>query len=47
MEKDNDSLVEARLPTKFGDFRLIAFPGDSDDKENLALIMGNTEGKRK
>ena len=44
MEKNDDSLVEARLPTKFGDFRLIAFPGDSDDKENLALIMGNTEG---
>jgi 3,4-dihydroxy 2-butanone 4-phosphate synthase/GTP cyclohydrolase II len=44
MEKDNDSLVEARLPTKFGDFRLIAFPGDSEDKENLALIMGDTDG---
>ena len=44
MEKNNDSLVEARLPTKFGDFRLIAFPGDSEDKENLALIMGNLDG---
>ena len=44
MKKDNDSLVEARLPTKFGDFRLIAFPGDSEDKENLALIMGDTDG---
>ena len=44
MKKDNDSLVEARLPTKFGNFRLIAFPGDNEDKENLALIMGNTEG---
>ena len=43
MEKNNDSLVEARLPTKFGDFRLIAFPGDSEDKENLALIMGNLD----
>ena len=44
MEKDNDSLVEARLPTKFGDFKLIAFPGDSEDKENLALIMGDADG---
>ena len=44
MGKNNDSLVEARLPTKFGDFRLIAFPGDSEDKENLALIMGNLDG---
>ena len=43
MKKDNDSLVEARLPTKFGNFRLVAFPGDSEDKENLALIMGKTE----
>ena len=41
MKKDNDSLVEARLPTKFGNFRLIAFPGDNEDKENLALIMGD------
>ena len=40
MEKDIDSLVEARLPTKFGNFKLIAFPGDSKDKEDLALIMG-------
>ena len=35
-----ESLVEARLPTKFGDFKLVAFPGDSKEKEDLALIMG-------
>ena len=40
MEKNIDALVEARLPTKFGNFKLIAFPGDSKDKEDLALIMG-------
>ena len=40
MEENVDSLVEARLPTKFGNFRLIAFPGDSKDKEDLALVMG-------
>ena len=40
MEKEIDALVEARLPTKFGNFKLIAFPGDSKDKEDLALIMG-------
>jgi 3,4-dihydroxy 2-butanone 4-phosphate synthase/GTP cyclohydrolase II len=44
MGKNNDLLVEARLPTKFGNFRLIAFSGDNKDKENLALIMGKTEG---
>ena len=45
MEKKIDSLVEARLPTKFGNFKLVAFPGDSKDKENLALIMGEIEDK--
>ena len=40
METNVDSLVEARLPTKFGNFRLMAFPGDSEDKEDLALVMG-------
>ena len=45
MEKNIDALVEARLPTKFGNFKLVAFPGDSKDKENLALIMGEIEDK--
>jgi len=45
MEKKVDSLVEARLPTKFGNFKLIAFPGDNKDKENLALTMGEIEDK--
>ena len=43
MNKNSEILVEARLPTKFGDFRLLAFPGDNKDKENLALIMGEIE----
>ena len=45
MKKKINSLVEARLPTKFGNFKLVAFPGDSKDKENLALIMGEIEDK--
>ena len=40
MSEVRESLVEARLPTKYGTFRIIAFPGDSVDKENLALVMG-------
>ena len=40
MNENNEVLVEARLPTKFGDFRLLAFPGENRNKENLALIMG-------
>ena len=43
MNKNSEHLVEARLPTKYGDFRLLAFPGDNKDKENLALIMGEIE----
>ena len=45
MEKINDCLVDARLPTKFGTFKLLAFPGDEKNKEDLALIMGNIEGR--
>ncbi len=43
MDKSVDVLVEARLPTRFGSFKLIAFTGDSKDKENLALIMGDVK----
>ena len=45
MGEVNEPLVEARLPTKYGTFRIIAFPGDSTDKENLALVMGEVEGE--
>ena len=45
MEKINDCLVDARLPTKYGTFKLLAFPGDEKNKEDLALIMGNIEGR--
>ena len=45
MEKINDCLVDARLPTKFGTFKLLVFPGDEKNKEDLALIMGNIEGR--
>ena len=45
MGEVNEPLVEARLPTKYGTFRIIAFPGDSADKENLALVMGEVEGE--
>ena len=43
MNKINDCLVDARLPTKFGTFQLLAFPGDEENKEDLALIMGEIE----
>ena len=45
MGKVRKSLVEARLPTKYGTFRIMAFPGDEPGKENLALVMGEVEDK--
>ena len=45
MGEVKEPLVEARLPTKYGTFRIIAFPGDRSDKENLALVMGKVEGE--
>ena len=45
MEQKNKSLVEARLPTKYGTFQILAFPGDSKEKENLALVMGEIDGR--
>ena len=45
MKKINDCLVDARLPTKFGTFQLLAFPGDEKDKEDLALVLGRIEGR--
>ena len=45
MGKVKEPLVEARLPTKYGTYRIIAFPGDHSDKENLALVMGKVEGE--
>ena len=43
MSENKAPLVEARMPTKFGTFRLMAFSGESREKENLALVMGNIE----
>jgi 3,4-dihydroxy 2-butanone 4-phosphate synthase/GTP cyclohydrolase II len=45
MGEVKEPLVEARLPTKYGTYRIIAFPGDHSDKENLALVMGKVEGE--
>jgi 3,4-dihydroxy 2-butanone 4-phosphate synthase/GTP cyclohydrolase II len=41
----NESLVRRvaspKLPTQFGDFRIIAYENDQDDFNHLALVMGN------
>ena len=43
MSEKKTPLVEARMPTKFGTFKLIAFDGESKEKENLALVMGDID----
>ncbi len=36
---------EARMPTKYGSFRLIGFENNFDNKEHLALVKGDVSGK--
>jgi len=35
----------AKLPSRFGDFQIIAFSNDQDEKEHIALVHGNVGGK--
>lgn len=37
----------ADLPSRFGDFRAVAFTADRDGKEHLALVRGNVRGRSK
>ncbi|HUH13325.1 MAG TPA: bifunctional 3,4-dihydroxy-2-butanone-4-phosphate synthase/GTP cyclohydrolase II [Longimicrobiales bacterium] len=38
-------VAEASLPTRFGDFRVIAFENQMDGREHIALVKGDVEGK--
>ena len=38
-------VAEAELPTEFGDFRIIAYQSPIDDREHVALVMGEIEGR--
>lgn len=44
----NEQLVhrvaEARLPTEFGEFRVIGYRNDVDDREHVALVHGEVDG---
>jgi 3,4-dihydroxy 2-butanone 4-phosphate synthase/GTP cyclohydrolase II len=46
----NESLVhrvaEAKLPTPYGEFRIIGYRNDVDDKEHVALVYGEVKGKQ-
>jgi GTP cyclohydrolase II len=37
-------IAAAELPTRFGDFRVVAFAGDPEGKEHLALVRGDVRG---
>src|SRR6266849_1340141 len=37
-------VAEATLPTRFGDFRMIAYASDVDHDQHIALVRGNLEG---
>jgi GTP cyclohydrolase II len=38
-------MTGARIPTSDGDFRLYLYRNNQDDKDNLALVMGDVAGK--
>jgi 3,4-dihydroxy 2-butanone 4-phosphate synthase/GTP cyclohydrolase II len=39
-------VAEARLPTSFGDFKVIAYRNDADEAEHVALVHGDVENQR-
>jgi 3,4-dihydroxy 2-butanone 4-phosphate synthase/GTP cyclohydrolase II len=40
-----DRKVRARIPTAEGEFQLYLYHSNQDNKEHLALVMGDVEGK--
>ncbi|MBA2416837.1 MAG: bifunctional 3,4-dihydroxy-2-butanone-4-phosphate synthase/GTP cyclohydrolase II [Geodermatophilaceae bacterium] len=39
-EKQVHRVAEARIPTRYGDFRAVGFRSDHDDREHIALVQG-------
>jgi len=38
-------VAEAELPTPYGDFRIVGYRNDVDDREHVALVKGDVEGR--
>jgi 3,4-dihydroxy 2-butanone 4-phosphate synthase/GTP cyclohydrolase II len=38
-------VAQARLPTRLGEFRVVAYRNDVDDAEHVALVCGTVEGR--
>ncbi|MEF2244909.1 MULTISPECIES: bifunctional 3,4-dihydroxy-2-butanone-4-phosphate synthase/GTP cyclohydrolase II [unclassified Paenibacillus] len=45
-EKLVDRVVDIKLPTDFGDFRMVAYTNQADDKEHVALVKGEIDPDR-
>ncbi len=39
-------VADARLPTAYGEFRIVGYRNDVDDAEHVALVFGNVQGQR-
>jgi 3,4-dihydroxy 2-butanone 4-phosphate synthase/GTP cyclohydrolase II len=39
-------VAEARMPTEGGEWRIVGYRNDVDDREHVALVMGDVEGQR-
>jgi 3,4-dihydroxy 2-butanone 4-phosphate synthase/GTP cyclohydrolase II len=37
--------AEARMPTEFGEFRIVAYANDVDRAQHVAIVMGEVEGQ--
>lgn len=45
-EKLVHRVAEARLPTEYGEFRVIGYQNDVDAREHVALVHGDVEGRK-
>jgi 3,4-dihydroxy 2-butanone 4-phosphate synthase/GTP cyclohydrolase II len=43
-EKLVDRVAETKLPTRFGDFRAVAYRNSVQDREHIALVKGDVQG---
>lgn len=41
-----EKIADARLPTKYGDFRIVVYRSVVDDEDHIALVKGNVKGKK-
>ena len=42
-----EHVATAKLPTKYGDFQIVAFKNNRDGKDHVAIIKGNIEGQER